>query len=99
MPPTEEQILKALAEVYDPEIPVDIVDLGLVYETSIEDGVVRLKMTTTAPGCPVGDYLVREVERAVRKLGGVKAVVVELVGDPPWRPEMMSPEAKRQLGW
>jgi metal-sulfur cluster biosynthetic enzyme len=99
MPPSKEQVLKALAEVYDPEIPVDIVSLGLVYETTIEDGIVHLKMTTTAPGCPVGDYLVQEVERTVRKLGGVKAVIVEFVQDPPWRPEMMSAEAKRQLGW
>ena len=83
MPPTKEQVLEALKEVYDPEIPVDIVNLGLVYDIAIEDGIVRLTMTTTSPGCPVGDYLAHEVKRAVEALEGVDAVGVEFVWDPP----------------
>lgn len=97
MSPTKEQILEALKQVYDPEIPVDVVNLGLVYDIAVEDGIVRLKMTTTSPGCPVGDYLAQEVERAVRTLDGVDAVGVEFVWDPPWTPEMMSAEAKEKL--
>jgi FeS assembly SUF system protein len=99
MSPTKEQILEALKQVYDPEIPVDIVNLGLVYDVAIEDGIVRVKMTTTSPGCPVGDYLAQEVKRAVEALSGVDAVSVEFVWDPPWTPERMSAEAKKKLGW
>lgn len=96
---TEEKILEVLKQVYDPEIPVDIVNLGLVYEVGINEGSVRVAMTTTSPGCPVGDFLAAEVERALRKIDGVEAVRVEFVWDPPWSPEMMSPEAKKTLGW
>ena len=99
MSPTKEQILEALKQVYDPEIPVDIVNLGLVYDVAVEDGIVRIEMTTTSPGCPVGDFLAQEVKRAVETLEGVDAVGVEFVWDPPWTPEMMSPEAKEKLGW
>ena len=99
MSPSREQILEALQQVYDPEIPVDIVNLGLVYDVAIEDGIVRLKMTTTSPGCPVGDFLAQEVKRAVETLVGVDAVGVEFVWEPAWSPEMMSPEAKQKLGW
>jgi FeS assembly SUF system protein len=97
--PSTEQVLEALKQVYDPEIPVDIVNLGLVYDVAIEDGIVRLTMTMTSAGCPVGDYLAQEVKRAVEALGGVEAVGVELVWDPPWSPERMSPEARKTLGW
>ncbi len=99
MTPTDEQILEALKRVYDPEIPVDIVNLGLVYGATVEDGTVRVTMTTTAPGCPVGDYLADEISRAVRALPGVRGATVEFVWDPPWHPEMMSAEAKQRLGW
>ena len=99
MTPSDEQVLEALKRVYDPEIPVDIVNLGLVYEATVEDGTARVTMTTTAPGCPVGDYLTDEIERAVRKLPGVSRATVTFVWDPPWHPDMMSPEAKRCLGW
>ncbi|MBI3626065.1 MAG: metal-sulfur cluster assembly factor [Candidatus Rokubacteria bacterium] len=99
MSPTEEQVLDALKQVYDPEIPVDIVNLGLVYGVSIEDGIVRVKMTTTSPGCPVGDFLAQEAKRVVRTLDGVDAVGVEFAWDPPWTPEMMTEDAKKKLGW
>lgn len=97
--PSKEQVLEALEQVYDPEIPVDIVNLGLVYDVAIEDGIVRLRMTMTSAGCPVGDYLAQEAKRAVEALDGVEAVGVELVWDPPWSPERMSPEARKTLGW
>lgn len=99
MSPTKEQVLEALKRVYDPEIPVDIVNLGLIYDVAVGDGLVRLKMTTTSPGCPVGEFLAQEVEWAVRTLDGVDAVGVEFVWDPPWGPEMMSADAKKKLGW
>ena len=97
--PTREVILQALEQVYDPEIPVDIVNLGLVYEVSAEDRRVEIRMTTTAPGCPVGDFIAAEIERVVRALGGVQDVRVEFVWDPPWSPEMVSPKGRAILGW
>jgi metal-sulfur cluster biosynthetic enzyme len=96
---TKGTILEALKKVYDPEIPVDIVSLGLVYEVSIDDGRVGVKMTTTAPGCPVGGFIAGAAERALRSLEGVREVRVELVDDPPWTRELMSEEGKRALGW
>ncbi len=96
---TEAEVLEALRQVYDPEIPVDIVNLGLVYRVAVEDGIVRLKMTMTSPGCPVGDFLTQEVKRAIGTLEGVDGVSVEFVWDPPWTPEMMTAEAKQRLGW
>ena len=99
MGPSKEETLEALKQVYDPEIPVDVVNLGLIYEVAIDAGTVRVRMTTTSPGCPVGDFLAQEVERALRKLDGIEAVRVELVWEPPWTPELMSPAAKEKLGW
>ncbi|HDH99487.1 MAG: aromatic ring hydroxylase [Candidatus Latescibacterota bacterium] len=95
---TEEKVWEALKGCYDPEIPVNIVDLGLVYEVKVEDGDVRVKMTMTAPGCPLSAWIARQAEDAVRSLEGVKDVHVELVWDPPWTPDRMSEEAKRTLG-
>ena len=92
-------ILEALRRVYDPEIPVDIVNLGLIYEVAIEDGKVRVKMTTTAPGCPVGAFIAAEAERAIREIEGVEDVEVQLVYDPPWNPDRISEAGKRMLGW
>jgi len=94
----KEKILEALKQVYDPEIPVDIVNLGLIYDVAIEEGAVNVRMTTTAPGCPVGEFMAAAAERVLRALAGVKEVHVELVHDPPWSPELMSPEARETLG-
>lgn len=96
---TREKILEVLKQVYDPEIPVDIVNLGLIYEVAIEGGRVAVKMTTTSPACPIGDFLAAEVERALREVEGVKEARVELVWDPPWTPERMSREGREKLGW
>lgn len=99
MSPTREQILEALKGVFDPEIPVDIVNLGLVYHVAVNAGWVTVRMTMTSPGCPAGDYLVGEVKRTIAELPGVEEVDVELVWDPRWTPELMSEEGKRTLGW
>jgi len=97
---TKEDVIKALKKVYDPEIPVNIVDLGLIYGIEIKDNSVNIKMTMTAPGCPLGFLLVDMVKEAVKEeIPSVKEVNVKLVWDPPWTPERMSEEAKRLLGF
>jgi probable FeS assembly SUF system protein SufT len=100
----EEAVWEQLRTCYDPEIPVSIVELGLVYECAVtplteEDGWrVQVKMTLTAPGCGMGDYLARDVEQKMFEIPGVKEVQVELVWDPPWDRDMMSESARLQLG-
>lgn len=95
----KEQIVGALRTVFDPEIPVNIYDLGLIYALDIdEEGDVRLQMTLTAPGCPVAQTFPATVEDAVKSVPGVKDAAVELVWDPPWSSERMSEAAKLQLG-
>jgi FeS assembly SUF system protein len=95
----ELKIVDALATCYDPEIPVDIYELGLVYGIEINDVAdVRIKMTLTAPNCPVAQSLPLEVESKVRAIEGVKSAQVEVVWDPPWNPAKMSESAKLQLG-
>ncbi len=96
---TEEQVIEALRTVYDPEIPVNIYEIGLIYDINIDAaGTVVVQMTLTSPGCPVAGSLPIEVENRVLALPGVKSVYVELVWDPPWSPERMSEAAKLQLG-
>jgi len=92
--------MEALRHVLDPELGVGIVDLGLVYRLTIEDGRLRVLMTMTSPACPAGGQLAREAETAVRRaVPELRDVEVRLVWDPPWRPELMSEDAKRRLGW
>ncbi len=95
----KEEIYEALKRVYDPEIPVDVVNLGLVYEVLIDGDKIAVKMTTTASGCPVGNYIVAQTKRAIGRVQGVKEVEVELVYDPPWQESMISEEGRRMLGW
>lgn len=95
----KETVLETLKRVYDPEIPVDVVNLGLVYEVKIDGGRVHVKMTTTSPGCPVGGLIAAQAKRVIQKLEGVEEVIVEMVYDPPWSVEMASEEGKRVLGW
>jgi metal-sulfur cluster biosynthetic enzyme len=96
------RVTEALQHVYDPEIPVDIVELGLVYrcEEHLDEGRRRIEvdLSMTAPGCGMGDILRDEAERAVRAVAGVDDVRVELVWDPPWTTERMSEAARLQLG-
>ncbi len=94
-----QRVIEALRTVFDPEIPVNIYDLGLIYDLKVDDaGKVRIRMTLTAPACPFAAALPAQVEQAVKKVEGVKEVQVELVWDPPWSQERMSEEAKLQLG-
>lgn len=96
---TEREIVDVLKNIYDPEIPVNIYDLGLVYEIDYApDGVVNIRMTLTAPNCPMADFLVEEVHTQVAKVRGVKEVIVEIVFEPPWDKNMMSEEALMELG-
>lgn len=100
--PLEQRVWDALRECYDPEIPVNIVDLGLVYEVAIDDSLpgeanVYVRMTLTAPGCGMGPMIANDVKRRVQLIEGVKNVRVDLVFDPAWNPGMMSEAAKLQL--
>ncbi|GAB1454408.1 hypothetical protein MASR2M47_44640 [Draconibacterium sp.] len=92
-------IINNLKEVYDPEIPVNVYDLGLIYNVDIEDNNVNILMTLTAPGCPVVDILVDDITAAARAVEGVENVNVELTFDPPWDKSMMSEEARLELGF
>lgn len=96
----EEQVWQALETVYDPEIPVNLKSLGLIYDVAVdqESGKVAIQMTLTAPGCGMGPVLVGDVEYRVALVPNVKDVVVELVFDPPWSREMMSEEAQLETG-
>ncbi len=93
-------IVAAIKTVYDPEIPADIYELGLIYKVDIEDDrTVRIEMTLTAPGCPVAGEMPGWVQNAVGSVEGVMDVDVEMVFDPPWTPERMSEEAQIAIGW
>lgn len=95
----EANIVEALKTVYDPEIPVNIYELGLIYDVNIEaDGKVEVKMTLTSPGCPVAGSLPGEVQSKVQGVPGVSSANVELVWDPVWNPSMMSEAARLELG-
>ena len=97
---TEVAIIEVLKTVYDPEISSNVYDLGLVYEINISDeGYVNITMTLTAPGCPVAGEIIAEVDRKVRGVEGISDVNVMLTFDPPWNREMMSEEAKFELGF
>jgi FeS assembly SUF system protein len=96
---TREDIVAALKQVYDPEMPVNIYELGLIYELTVDDaGSAAIRMTLTAPNCPVAGTMPGEVERAVRAVPGVSDVKLELTFDPPWSKDRMSEAAKLALG-
>jgi FeS assembly SUF system protein len=95
----QDKVVEALRTCYDPEIPVNIYDLGLIYETKVEaSGHASVKMTLTAPGCPVAGWLLTEVERKISTVPGVTSVKVEMVWEPPWDMSRMSEAAKLRLG-
>jgi FeS assembly SUF system protein len=97
--PLEEQVIQALKSVYDPEIPVNIYELGLIYDLHInQDNKVFITMTLTTPGCPVAGSMPGQVERAVKSVEGVTDAEVELVWDPPWTMDRMTEEARLTLG-
>jgi FeS assembly SUF system protein len=95
----DDQVIEALRTVYDPEIPVNIFELGLIYKVDIDDAqLVHIEMTLTSPGCPVAGTLPDEVREKVEAVLGVRGATVEVVWDPPWHPGMMTEEAQLELG-
>lgn len=100
LPDTRTRVVEALRNVIDPELGVNVLDLGLVYDVALNGDDVRIDLTMTSPACPLGDVLVADVEQTVRRLVPAAArVEVRLVWEPPWTPERMSDAARRQLGW
>ncbi|MDE0354523.1 MAG: metal-sulfur cluster assembly factor [Deltaproteobacteria bacterium] len=95
---TKEQVYEALQDCYDPEIPVNIVDLGLVYDVEVEDDTVAVKMTLTTPGCGMGGMIASNAQSLIMEIPGVKDANVDLVWDPPWDPSRISEEARQKLG-
>lgn len=98
-PPTPAQVLDRLGTVIDPEVGIGIVELGLVYDVTVDDASIRVLMTMTTPACPLGPYLEQAVEGALVDIAGHRMILVEVAFDPPWSPEMITDEGRRQLGW
>ncbi|MFP4633105.1 MAG: metal-sulfur cluster assembly factor [Halobacteriales archaeon] len=94
---TKDEVLEELKRVHDPEIPVNVVDLGLIYEVDLEDGKAEIEMTLTSMGCPTADAIVREVELTAEEVEGVEKARAELVWQPPWTPDRVSEEGRTQL--
>lgn len=96
----EEKIVKMLKTVYDPEIPVNVYDLGLIYKIDIDDNAcLRLDMTLTAPNCPAADFILEDIRMKLESIEGIKSVDVNLVFEPEWNQDMMTEEAKLELGF
>lgn len=98
-PVTEEQVFEALKQCFDPEIPVNVVDLGLIYDVKIIGEWVGVKMTLTTPGCGMSGMIAQDIKNRVLRLPGVKEADVRIVWEPAWTPERMSPEARKRLGF
>ena len=98
--PNQDQVIEVLKTIFDPEIPVDIYELGLIYEVKISaEGKVDIDMTLTSPNCPVAESLPKEVEDKVTEMEGVESAKVQIVFDPPWTQDMMSEAAKLECGF
>ncbi len=95
---SRERVMDMLYNCYDPEIPVNIVDLGLIYDVQVNDDVVNVKMTLTAQGCPAHAEITRDIKRQLESLEEVREADVEIVWEPPWNPSMMSSAARQKLG-
>lgn len=96
----EERIVKVLKTVYDPEIPVNVYDLGLIYKIDVTDnGATSIDMTLTAPNCPAADFIMEDIRQKVESVEGVTAAIINLVFEPEWHKDMMSEEAKLELGF
>ena len=98
-PVTKEKVLEVLSDVYDPEIPIDIVNLGLIYGVDIDNGIVHIRMTMTAPGCPASGEIAAESRILIEELPGVESATIEIVWDPPWDPSKMSEDARQSMGF
>ena len=97
---TEAEVLTALSDIYDPEIPmINIVDLGLIYDVKVEDSDVRVTMTLTAQGCPMSGTIGGTCTEKIEEIPGVTKAFVDIVWDPPWTPEKITEEGKMALGW
>ena len=96
---TQESIVEKLKECIDPELGINIVDLGLIYSVNIEDSNIGVQMTLTTPGCPLDSYFVKDITSKLKTLKGVKDVLVEMTFEPPWNPSKMSQESKDILGF
>lgn len=95
----EDEIIKTLKNIYDPEIPVNIYDLGLIYEIDVDDdNNVKVRMTLTTPNCPLADSIIAEVQQKVEAIEGVNSMNLKLTFDPPWDENMLTDEAKLELG-
>ena len=95
---TKEDVLEALHDVFDPEIPVNVVDLGLIYSVEVDDGNVDVTMTLTFAGCGMGPYIAQQAEWRIAEIEGVEDVNVELTFDPPWTPDQITEDGKKLLG-
>lgn len=95
---TEAKVYEALKQCYDPEIPVNIVDLGLIYNITMNDDRIEITMTLTTPGCGMGGYIANDVREKLLKLPGIHEANVKIVWEPKWNPEMMTEEGKKKLG-
>ncbi len=96
---TKDQVMQRLEEVIDPEIGLNIVEMGLIYGVEIKEDSVNVKMTLTAPGCPLQNTLVAIAKDSLQQIPGIKDVKIEIVWDPPWHPSMLSEDAKKKLGF
>lgn len=96
---TEESVRTTLRSVKDPELNLNIVDLGLVYDVELDDGNVHIRMTLTSPGCPAGPQIMNDIHKAVRPLPGVKDVDIEVVWEPYWTPEKIEPKIRAMMGF
>ncbi len=98
-PQIEQKVINELKTVYDPEIPVNVYDLGLIYNIKEENGILEIEMTLTAPGCPIADQILDEIKMKLEMIGGIRQVNINLVFEPMWNQDMMSEEAKMDLGF
>jgi len=95
---SKEQVFEALKNVFDPEIPINVVDMGLIYEIEVQEETVSIKMTLTAPGCPMHTVIAQDVKDQVKEKTGAKEVNVQMVWEPRWTPDRMSQDARKTLG-
>lgn len=98
-PPTEMRVRERLYDVIDPELGINIMDLGLVYDVGIDDREILVTMTMTTPACPLGPYIEQEVEFSLADIAAHRMVTIDFTFDPPWSPEMITPTGQRELGW
>ena len=95
----KDDVISILKECYDPEIPIDLWNLGLIYNINIEDNNINIIMSLTTPGCTMGQYMADDIKTKLKQLENVKDVIVEVTFEPPWEPEMMTDEGRKKLGF